>query len=60
MVSFEHFLSLSLISYVILNSYYRRGLDYSVFEVLFRFLTIEDCQQVFSRVCKSWRRFHVK
>ena len=35
-------------------------MDYSVFEVVFRFLSIEECQQGFSRVCKAWRRFHLK
>ena len=42
------------------NGFCRRGLSYSMFEVIFGFLTIEEGQQGFSRVCKTWRSFHLK
>jgi len=33
-------------------------LDYSVFEIIFKFLKIEESSQVFPRVCRAWRQLH--
>ena len=35
-------------------------MDYPVFEVIFRYLTLEESQSVFSRVCRQWRHLHSK
>ena len=39
---------------------YRRGLDYSIFEIVFKFLSMEECQFVFARVCKQWKHLYFK
>ena len=41
-------------------TWYRRGVDYSVFEIVFKYLTVEDSSSVFSRVCRSWGQLHSK
>eukprot|EP00347_Sterkiella_histriomuscorum_P022700 403337486 len=37
-----------------------RGLDYSMFEVIFQFISMEDCQFIFAKVCKQWRHLYLK
>ena len=35
-------------------------MDYSIFEITLKFLTMEECQTVFMRVCKQWKNLYFK
>jgi len=37
-----------------------RGLDYSIFEIVFKFLTMEECQFVVAHACKQWKHLYFK
>jgi hypothetical protein len=37
------------------NLFYRRGIEYPLFEIVLKFLTVRECQTKFSRVCRQWK-----
>lgn len=44
----------------LINRACRRGLDYSIFEITFKFLTMEECHAIFMRVCQQWKKLYFK
>ena len=40
------------------NFFCRRGLDYSTFEIVFGYLSVEECHSGFGRVCRQWRHLN--
>jgi hypothetical protein len=33
----------------------RRGVEYPIFEIVLKYLTVKECQTKFARVCKQWK-----
>jgi hypothetical protein len=48
----------ALSSYIIII--YRRGVPYSLFEMILKYLSLEECSQKLHLVCKPWKRFYAK
>lgn len=42
------------------NCSFRRGLPYSIFEIVFKYMTMEECQLIVASVCKNWKHFYFK
>lgn len=38
----------------------RRGIEYPIFEIVLKFLTVKECQCIFARVCKQWKHLDFK
>ena len=39
---------------------YRRGIQYPIFEIVLKYLTVKECQTLFARVCRQWKHLDFK
>jgi len=37
-----------------------RGIQYPIFEIVLKYLTVKECQTLFARVCRQWKHLDFK